>query len=155
MSFVFSPQPQYVHGVFVATPAGPVELIAWAELTSFGQLRMVKATLEDVPTVADAQRVLCNVPNWKPASAFIATEQFFKDERAERRQVQFSVRPLNVSAFELRLAELERADRRARLLRDVRATEDSPAYLFVGLFSDSQQIRYYPVRLGSNRGERR
>lgn len=140
-------QTGYVHGVFVGTPAGPIELIAWAELTSSGQLRMASATLEDVPTIADAQRVLCNLPNWKPGLIFVATEAFFKDERAERRQLPFSTRRLDVSAVELRIAELERADRRAKLLRDIGATENSPGYLFVGIFSEGLQ-RYYPVRLG-------
>src|SRR2546425_468883 len=73
----------YVTGVFVATPDGPVELTAWAEVSRTGQLRMAKGSLENVPTVTEVRGILCNLPNWRPGAVMIASEAIFRDERAE------------------------------------------------------------------------
>ena len=97
---------------------------------------------------AEAQRILCNMPNWRPTAALVATEKIFSDERAERRQLPFAIRTINVSAIEVRIADLERADRRAKLLRDIKATPESPAYLFLAVETNGL-IRYYPIRLGA------
>ena len=51
-------QSGYVNGVFVNTERGPVELIAYADRTGIGQLRMSFGTFEDVPALATpSQRV--------------------------------------------------------------------------------------------------
>jgi hypothetical protein len=141
-------QTAYVPGVFVAASYGPVELIAWAEVATSGQLRMARGTIDDVPTIRDVKGVLCNLPNWKPTVVVLATDRVFSDERAERRQLPFSIRTINLTAVEMRIADLERTDRVAKLLRDIRATEQSPAYLFIGIGSNGLG-RYYPVRLGT------
>ncbi len=137
----------YPPGVFVGTPGGPVELIAWAEAIRNGQLRMSSGTLKDVPSVSSVTRVLANLPNWKPAGVLIASEEIFRDEYAERRQLPFATRPLDVSAIEIRIADLERTDRLRRLLHNVRASEDTPGYVFVVMASGGLG-RFYPFRIG-------
>lgn len=137
----------YVSGVFVATREGPIELMAWAEVMRTGQLRMAKFTLEHVPTVSDVRGILCNLPNWRPGSVMIASEAIFRDERAERREVPFALRMINISAFELRVEDVERKDRLAGLVRAVRASDQVPAYVFI-VMSTNGLNRLYPFRVG-------
>jgi hypothetical protein len=59
-------QNDYVRGVFVSTAGGPVELIAYADRTGIGLMRMSFGSLEDIPAIASPTRVLCNIPHWKP-----------------------------------------------------------------------------------------
>ena len=101
----------YSHGVFVGTQHGPIELTAYAEVVTNGQLRMAKGSRENIPTLSDIQRVLCNLPNWEPGAIMIANQAIFLDEKAERRELRFAVRRLNISALELRVEDLERKDR--------------------------------------------
>jgi hypothetical protein len=136
----------YVHGVFVGTPHGPIELTAYAEVISNGQLRMAKGSLENVPTLTDIQRILCNVPNWHAGGIFVATQEIFRDERAERREVPFATRKLNISAVELRVEDLERKERLTDLVRGVRASDTAPAYVFIVLATNGLS-RFYPFRV--------
>ncbi len=139
-------QGSYQPGVFVGTEHGPIELTAYAEVATNGQLRMAKGSLENVPTVSDIQRILCNIPNWNPGAIMIANQQIFRDERAERREIPFAIRRLNVSALELRVENLERKDRLVELVRGVRASEESPALVFV-VMSTNGLSRFYPFRV--------
>lgn len=136
----------YAHGVFVGTEHGPVELTAYAEPATNGQLRMAKGSFENVPTFADVQRILCNVANWEPSAIFVATQEIFQDERAERREVRFALRRLNISALELRVEDLERQDRLTALIQRVGASEKSPAYVFVVMTTNGLN-RFYPFRV--------
>jgi hypothetical protein len=147
MSFaVVWAQGAYVAGVFVGTPDGPIELTAYAEVATNGQLRMAKGSLENVPTLSDVQRILCNLPNWQPGAIFVATQEIFRDERAERREVRFALRRLNVSALELRVEDIERKDSLAELVQSVGASEKSPAYVFVVMATNGLS-RFYPFRV--------
>ena len=137
----------YVHGLFVGTPHGPVELTAYAEVVTNGQLRMAKGSFENVPTLSDITRVLCNLPNWEPSAIFVATQEMFRDERAERREVRFAIRRLNISALELRVEDIERQDRLAALVRSVGASDSSPAYVFIVMTTNGLN-RFYPFRVG-------
>ena len=136
----------YHDGVFVATPHGPIELTAWAEVMRSGQLRMAKASLGNVPTVTEFLAILCNVPNWRPGGVMIASELIFSDERAERREVPYAVKLKSISAFEVRVEDVERKENLARLIRDVRASDDSPAYVFVVMTANGLN-RLYPFRV--------
>ena len=128
-----SAQPDLIKGVFAATPNGPVELIAYADRTSIGLLRMSYGTFEDIPAFHAVARVLCNLPNWRPELTWLSTRRIFKDEYAERRMLPFAVRPLNISALELRISDMEDPARVKKLLGYVRATASNPAYLFITL----------------------
>jgi hypothetical protein len=136
----------YVHGVFVGTPAGPIELTAYAEATTTGQLRMAKGDIGNVPTLPDPQRILCNLPNWQPGGIVIASHEIFNDERAERREVPFATRRLNMSALEVRVEDIERKDRLAELVRSVKGSKTSPVYVFV-IMATNGLSRFYPFRV--------
>ena len=71
--------------------------------------------------------------NWRPELVWLSTRTVFKDEYAERRILPFAVRPLNISALELRISDLEDPARVKKLLGYVRATANNPAYLFITL----------------------
>jgi hypothetical protein len=146
----FAPEAQvvrYVDGIFVAPRTGaPVELIAYAEQTSVGRLRMAEGTLDDAPLIHEAVSVLASRPHWKPIGAFVTTTHLFQDERAERRNMSFAVSKLNVYALGLRIADLENRERIEDLLRAVRASYDTPGNAFIVMSSDGY-IRYYPMRL--------
>ena len=90
--------------MFVGTGHGPVELTAYSEPATNGQLRMAKG-------------------GFAPSAIFVATQEIFKDERAERRDVRFALRRLNISALELRVDDLERRDRLAALIQSVGASK--------------------------------
>jgi hypothetical protein len=139
---------RYVDGLFIQSGAGgaPIELIAWAESTSRGQLRMSRGTLEDAPAVNTIARVMCSIPLWQPVGAFVASEALFRDERAERRQLAFATRKLNIYAVEMRVADLEKRETIDSLLRNVRASQDAPGYAFIVLSGGDYQ-RFYPIRL--------
>jgi hypothetical protein len=136
----------YSHGVFIGTPHGPIELTAYAEVVANGQLRMAKGSRENIPTLSDIQRVLCNLPNWQPGAIMIANQEIFIDDKAERRELRFAVRRLNISALELKVEDLERKDRLARLMQGVGASETSPAYAFVVMVGNGLS-RFYPFRV--------
>jgi hypothetical protein len=136
----------YLPGVFVASTHGPIELTAYAEVVSSGQLQMAKGSLENVPTLSEIQRILCNVPNWRPARVLIASQEIFNDERAERRELPFAVRRMNISAIELRVEDLERKDRLAELIRGVRGSQQSPVFVFVVMATNGLS-RFYPFRV--------
>jgi hypothetical protein len=139
---------RYVDGLFIHPGDGgaAIELIAWAEATSRGSLRMTRGSLDDAPAVRVVARVLSSIPLWRPVGAFIATTDVFRDERAERRLLPFATRKLNIYAIEVRISDLERREKIDQLLRDVRASADMPGYAFVVL-SGGDYERYYPVRL--------
>ena len=142
-------QTGYQPGVFVGTLHGPIELTAYAEAVTNGQLRMAKGSFENVPTLSDVQRVLCNLPNWEPGAIFVAPREIFRTERAERREVRFALRRLNISALELRVEDIERKDRLADLVRSVGASDTSPAYVFVVMTTNGLN-RFYPFRVGQD-----
>ncbi len=137
----------YSHGVFVGTQHGPIELTAYAEVVTNGQLRMAKGSRENIPTLSDIQRVLCNLPNFEPGAIMIANQDIFIDEKAERREIRFAVRRLNISALELKVEDLERKDRLAQLIQGVGASEESPAFAFVVMVGNGMSRRFYPFRV--------
>ena len=138
---------RYIDGIFVAPREGaPIELIAYAEQTSVGRLRMAGGSLDDAPLIHEAVSVLASLPHWQPIGVIITTTHLFKDERAERRTLSYSVSKLNVYALGIRIADLENRARIEDLLRAVRASTDQPGYAFIVMSNDGY-IRYYPMRL--------
>lgn len=141
-------QQRFIPGLFVSGPDGPVELIAYAEPVPDRRLRMIEGSLEDAPTVQPRAtlRILCSIPLWQPAGLTIASEEIFRKDNSEMRSIPFATRALNVSTRELRSSDLERPERVARLLKNVKASESNPGLLFIVL-SSGGMVRYYPVRL--------
>jgi hypothetical protein len=143
-------QPRYVDGVFVHTGNEPIELLAFADRVSTGQLRL-SDSFEDVPIVERVNRVLCSLPNWKPVLVWASTKDIFRNEYAERRQLPFAVRQINIYALELRIAEVETPERAARVARDVGGTEDKPAFVFVTMQTGGGVTRDYMIQLAPPR----
>lgn len=147
-------QQRYIDGVFVASPNGPVELITYAEPSGTGLLHLAYGSMDDVPTLRAGCRILVSLPAWRPAGAIIATESIFEDHRAERRDLRWFHRPLNIYAADLEFKDLGDAKFVARRLKDVKASEERPAYVFV-IVSNSLTARtargdiarFYPLRL--------
>ena len=129
-------QSGYTKGIFVGTARGPVELIAYADRISIGQLRMSYGSFEDVPAFDSVSRVLCNLPNWRPELVWLSTKRIFKDEYAERRSLPFAVRQINISALELRIGDMEDPARIRTLVSAVRGTADNPPYLLITLVAN-------------------
>jgi hypothetical protein len=138
-------------GIYVGTAEGPIELIAYADRLSFGQLRMSFGSFEDVPAFQRMPRVLCNLPNWKPVLVWMSTRQIFRNEFAERRNLPFAVRPLDIAAIDIRIQGMDDEDRLRKLWRDVRASESNPAYMFVTM-TTGQVIREYMAELAIEPG---
>jgi hypothetical protein len=138
---------RYIDGLFIAPRGGsPIELIAYAEAMSTGMLRMQHGSLEDAPLVHELVSVLASIPNWRPQSVTLSTEQIFRDERAERRSLVFAVNKLNVYALGLRISDLEQRDKIESLLKAIRASATNPGYAFIGMQADGY-VRFYPMRL--------
>jgi hypothetical protein len=144
-------QRRYIDGVFVQTRQGPVELLAYAEMRSIGLLELTYGSMEDVPTLQSGCRVLVSLPAWRATGAFVATEAVFADIYAERRQVRLSSRQLNIYALGLEILDLREPKSLTRILRGVKASDDTPAYVFVGLANgrgrDPSFMRFYPIRI--------
>jgi hypothetical protein len=121
-------------GVFVGTPDGPQELGVYTSRTPVG-LRLAAGTLDEVHMVQGLVRLLCNVPFWRPRSAFIATGRIFRDDRAPRRTVTLRVRQLTITAVAVVVVETEHPASLRRLLDAVGSSPDDPAYVFVTLES--------------------
>jgi len=138
--------PQYIPGVFAASKQGPVELISWAERTAAGRLRMVEGSLDDVPVLPDFFRAMISMPFWIPISVLVGNESAFRDDTPELLPLVFGGRQLNARASELRIASLEKPEKVAQLLKRVKATTDSPGYIFIVIGSDGR-VRYYPFRI--------
>jgi hypothetical protein len=103
-------QSRYVDGVFVHDGERPIELLAYAERGNSGQLRLIAASFDDVPTLSRIDRVLCSEPLWKPTGVWPSTMAAFEDDRAERRQLRFGARQLNIYAMELRIPDVENVE---------------------------------------------
>jgi hypothetical protein len=94
---------------------------------------MSYGSFEDIPAFDSVPRVLCNLPNWRPELVWLSTRRIFKDEYAERRNLPFAVRAINISAIELRIGDLEDPARIRKLVSAVGGTADNPPYIFITL----------------------
>ena len=141
-----NPAQGYAHGVFVASSHGPIELTAYAEVWRSRLLRMAKGSLENVPTIDAVHGILCNMPSWRPGAVMIASEAIFHDELAERREIKFAMRLRSISAFDVRVENVERKEQLASLIRAVGGTDETPAYVFVVMVTNGLE-RLYPFRV--------
>ena len=139
---------RYVDGVFVHDGERPIELLAYAERSPGGQLRLIAASFDDVPTLSRIDRVLCSEPFWKPTGVWASTMAAFEDDRAERRQLRFGTRQLNIYAMELKIPDVENVEGVARLAQRVRATAANPLLVFVTMRTD-RALREYLIQLAT------
>jgi hypothetical protein len=102
-----------------------------------------------VPTLSRIDRVLCSEPLWKPTGVWASTMAAFEDDRAERRQLRFGARQLNIYAMELRIPDVENVEAVMGLARRVRATTANPLLLFVTMRADDT-LREYLIQLATS-----
>lgn len=126
----------YPFGVFIGSLDGPQELVAHAERTSEGAMRMALGTFDDLPIVRGPMRLICNLPHWRLTAVWLSTRRIFSDAHAERRQLGMSGRPLGVASVFARLPDTERPERLRALVQAVGASADNPAYVFVTMFNE-------------------
>jgi hypothetical protein len=134
---------QDLPGVFVGTPDGPQELGVYTNRTAVG-LRLAVGTLDEVHMVPGLVRLLCNLPFWRPRSAFIATERILRDDRAPRRPMALRARQLTITAYSVDVVGTEDPASLKPLLDAVGASPETPAYVFVTMESKGV-IRDYIV----------
>ena len=147
---VIAAQVRYVDGVFVHDGERPIELLAYAERGPGGQLRLIAASFDDVPTLSRIDRVLCSQPFWKPTGVWASTMAAFEVDRAERRQLRFGTRQLNVYAMDLRIPDVESLEGVARLTQRVRATAANPLLVFVTMMRTDRALREYVIQLATS-----
>ena len=137
---------RYIDGVFVYDGGAPIELLAYATPLSSGRMELAQASFDDVPVMNQVRGVLCSIPNWKPVRVWVASMTAFRNDRAERRQLRFQVRQINIYASELRVPDLESPAGIARLVKQVHASPENPLLMFVTMTSQ-QVVREYVVQL--------
>ena len=125
-------------GMFVGTPDGPQELAIYAERTTVGRLKPPRMSLDDVQVVAGEVRVLCNLPHFRVRSIWLSTGRVFRDDTAERRPLRVAQRRLTVTAVFAKVVDSADPARWRKLLEDVGASADNPAYVFVTMDNDGQ-----------------
>jgi hypothetical protein len=140
------PAQRYIDGVFVHGGTDPIELLAYAIPLASGRMELARASFDDVPAVKEVRGVLCSIPSWKPVRVWVASMAAFHDERAERRQLRFQVRQINIYASELKVPDLEHPAGVARLATQVRATPANPLFMFVTMTTE-RVVREYLVQL--------
>ena len=144
---------QQVAPVVLYTSTEQIPLKTYAEMMRTGVLRIVSGAQRDIPTVADVSYFRCGLTGWTPKGVLVASEELFLSDRAERRLLSISIRPVGVSTVAVRVADLETADRIAELRRQVKIPEGGDKSYFFLILSSGGGIgdltRYYPFRIAT------
>ena len=82
--------------------------------------------------------VLCNLPHFRVRSIWLSTGRVFRDDTAERRPLRVAQRRLTVTAVFAKVVDSADPARWRKLLEDVGASADNPAYVFVTMDNDGQ-----------------
>lgn len=136
----------FIQGVFTATESGaPIELIAWAEPTSLGSLKITQGFLDDAPILPRTYRFLVNVGGFNLIGVLAVNKDVFTQQldRLNSRMLPHSAVKLNVQTLEVGIPELEDWDKVQRLRKSVKATPDKPAVYFL-ILSNGPIKRFYP-----------
>jgi hypothetical protein len=131
------------------TSTEQIRLKAYAEFHRNGMLVLSSGSLKDIPTITDFRSIRVSLTGWVPGKAMVASMKLFEDEKAERRLVTIATKRIGVTAYEVRIADLEDPARIAELLRGVGEETGAAAYFFFGLVGDGGDgmIRYYPFKM--------
>lgn len=134
-------------GVLLFTDTEQIPLKTYAEFMRAGILRITSGAVKDIPTIDTFRMFRCSITGWHPVAVLVASEDLFKSEYAERRQIPIALRPAGVTAVNVRVADLERPARIAELHRAIGRPEGGEdAYFFLVLTSGGI-TRYYPFRM--------
>jgi hypothetical protein len=133
-------------GIVLYTSTEQIPLKAYAELHRSGVMQLTSGSVKDIPVIQDFLFIRCALTGWFPGRALVASEEFFKSERAERRILPIATRRVGVTATEVRIADFESAQRISELLTAVGVPEGGDTgYLFFTLSGDGM-TRYYPFK---------
>ncbi|MBY0492786.1 MAG: hypothetical protein K2Y23_01105 [Cyanobacteria bacterium] len=133
--------------VVLYTSKEQIPLKAYAEFMRSGILQLVSGSARDIPTVTDFSYLRCGLTGWQPKGAMVASEELFRSETAERRLLPIFTKPVAVSTVAVRVADLERPERIAELLRAVKVPEGGEGSFFFLILSSGDMTRYYPFRI--------
>ena len=131
-------------GIFVDTPDGPQEVAVYANRISGGRLRPGVGTLDEVQRVSGVMRLLCNLPLWRMRAAWLSTGRVLRDDRAERRVLRFRARRTTLTTTLVQIVATENPAELKKLLDQIGATPENPAYVFVTMESGGM-LRDYIV----------
>ena len=141
-----SQAPAQSSGVVLYTSTEQIPLKAYAELHRSGVMQLTSGSAKDIPVIQDFLFVRCALTGWFPGRALVASEEFFKSERAERRIVPIATRKVGVTATEVRIADFESAQKIAELMRAVGVPEGGDAVYFFFTLTADGMTRYYPFK---------
>ena len=133
--------------IVLFTSKEQIPLKAYAEFLRTGILHLTSGSPRDIPTVTDFSYVRCGLTGWQPKGVLVASEELFRSETAERRLLPIFLRPVAVSTVAVRVADLEKPERIAELLRAVKVPEGGDKSYFFLILSSGDMTRYYPFRI--------
>lgn len=138
--------------VTLRTSTEQIPLKAYCEIRRTGVMFLSSGKFKDIPTINDFQWIRVSLTGWLPGRAMVASPKLFEDERAERRLVTIATRKVGVTAHEVRIADFERPDRIAELLKGVGAETGTEAFFFFVLIGEGDgMVRYYPFKMNVSR----
>ena len=131
------------------TSTEQIRLKAYAEFHRNGRLQLTSGSTKDIPTINDFRFIRLSLTGWLPGKGMVASLKLFEDEKAERRLIPIATRKIGVTAYEVRIADLEDPARIADLLKGVDEESGEGAYFFFGIVGDGSDgaIRYYPFKM--------
>jgi hypothetical protein len=136
-------------GIFVDTPDGPQEVAVYVNRVAGGRLRPGVGTLDEVHRVSGVIRLLCNLPFWRMRAAWLSTGRVLRDDRAERRVLRFRSRRTSLTTTFVQIAATENPAELRKLLDQVGASPENPAYVFVTMESGGM-LRDYIVGIDAD-----
>jgi hypothetical protein len=142
-----APAPAQDTGVLLVTETEQIPLKTYAEFMNAGILRITSGAIRDIPTIDTFRLIRCSITGWHPVAVLVASEELFKSEYAERRQIPIALRPVGVTAVAVRVADLEQPSRIAELHRAIGRPEGGEEAYFFLVLTSGGITRYYPFRM--------
>lgn len=134
-------------GVLLFTETEQIPLKTYAEFMSSGFLRITSGSIKDIPTIDNIRFIRCSRTGWHPVAVMAASEALFTSEYAERRRIPIALRQVGVTAFTVRVADLEKPERVAELHRAIGQPEGGDKAYFFLIYTSGGVTQYYPFRV--------
>lgn len=144
---VFASPVRAQSGVVLVTDTERIPLTVYAEFLNSGVLRIASGSARDIPTVDSFRLIHTSITGWHPVAGLAASGDLFTSEYAERRRLPIAMRQVGVTAFAVRIADLETAGRVADLHRQIGKPEGGEDAYFFFVLTSGGITRYYPFRL--------
>lgn len=134
-------------GLLLFTETEQIPLKTYAEFMASGVLRITSGNIKDIPTVDTFRFIRCSRTGWQPVAVMAASEELFTSEYAERRRIPIALRQVGVTAFTVRVADLEDPARVAELHQAIRQPEGGDKAYFFLIYTSGGVTQYYPFRV--------